>query len=518
MTFRMKLFLYFFSISILIMITGMLFYFQSKNLIEPLTPESIPRSVEHLANVINKNALKNRLLFQQLQVEYDLENYVFTNEVLALQSYYKNNALLSQLLEQAKLVNLTQWPILELKFNAVQQLWLEILQLMQTNQIIAAKQLINNNHYKQLMEDYKNEVAIYFYSSADETNEAAVVAVKLSVKNSYQILQQSLNSTLIIFFDAIFVSIILVILSVRSVMRPLNVLRNNIEKMNIKRLEISIAPEIIKLKDEIGELARSFSKLFNKLRTTTVLRDELLIEIQRHKDTEKKLADTAARLHESNLELNQFSYAASHDLRSPLRAIETLVKWIEEDCSSLLPETSRKNLELIKKRAQRLNALITGMLEYSRIGQRGEEENVDLGTLLTEIIDTLSPPTHITVTLDTALPIIKANKTKISQVFLNLISNAIKYNDKLKGRINIGVQTVENYYQFYVKDNGCGIEPQYYETVFEIFKMLHSRDDIEGSGIGLAIVKKIVEKQGGKIWVQSTPGKETTFFFTWAKE
>ena len=516
MSLRTKLFLYFLSISLLIIIVGMIFYFQLKNLVEPLTPQSIPRSVEQLANTIDRNETVNKLMYQQLLVEKNLEYYIATGQRLPLQEYYMNNSIVFQLLSKVSDIDPKQYDALQKKWDVISLFRDDLIKQMEGGQAQLVKQQVSNDHYQAAVYDFKKALTSYFKGPETNTNESAVITVKLAAKNSHAILEESLNITLIVFFDAVLASLILVFVSTRSIVRPINTLRNNIEKIGVDQFALSISSELLTLKGEVGDLARSFSELFIKLSAATVLRDELLKEIQRQKETERQLEETAARLNESNLDLDQFAYAASHDLRSPLRAIESLIRWIEEDCYQLLPEDSRKNFDMIKRRLHRLDALIAGMLEYSRAGNiTHEHEHIDLNKLVSEIIDNLAPPAHIKVSIDTELPILKADKAKITQVFLNLISNAIKYNDKLQGFINIGFVLMDNSNQFYVKDNGCGIETEFHEKVFDIFQTLQSRDTIESSGIGLAIVKKIIDKSGGKIWLSSKLHEGTTFYFTW---
>lgn len=516
MKLRNKLLLYFFNISILILIVGMIFYFQLKNLVEPLTPQSIPLSVQQLENVIDRNDIMHRLMYQQLLVEHNLENYVFTNNNISLQAYYMNNSIITQLLDRARNINPPQLPLLENVYHSIGVQRAKIINLMQTNQAVLAKQQIIDAGYIKAIEDFKIELSHYFDQPNATSNETAVVTVKLATKNAHNILQKSLNSTLIIFFDAMLISLILVFFSSKSIVQPINLLRNNIEQMGKDKIVIKINPILLRLNSEVGDLARSFSELLNKLSAATVLRDELLMEIKRHKETELQLEETAARLKQSNLDLDQFAYAASHDLRSPLQAIQNLAQWVVEDCYQLLPEESKKNLDLIIKRVHRLDALVTKMLEYSRVSHITQDlERIDLNILVSDIVEDLSPPPHIKIVIDTSLPVLLTEKAKITQVFLNLISNAIKYNDKQKGFINIGHKVITHYHQFYVSDNGCGIDLQYHQKIFEIFQTLQSRDTIEGSGIGLAIVKKIIEKVGGKIWLTSIIRQGTTFYFNW---
>ena len=223
-----------------------------------------------------------------------------------------------------------------------------------------------------------------------------------------------------------------------------------------------------------------------------------------------------SNLEKINRELDQFAYIVSHDLKAPLRAMSSLVSWIEEDSGEFLTKDSKENLQTIVGRIHRMENLIQGILAYSKAGKgKTEKSLVNVKALLNEILDSVSVPHHITIKNKVELADLVTEKIKLSQVFANLISNAIKYNDKSTGEIEIGCYEYDNWCQFYVQDNGPGIEKEYHEKVFMIFQTLTSRDEIESTGIGLAIVKKIVEEQNGKIWVESDGKKGSRFVFTW---
>ena len=145
---------------------------------------------------------------------------------------------------------------------------------------------------------------------------------------------------------------------------------------------------------------------------------------------------------------------------------------------------------------------------------RDEKENLDPNILIREIVADFSPPSHISIMFDNPLPVVHYEKTRFRQVFSNLIENAIKYMDKPQGEIHIGCVQDGNYWKFFVKDNGPGIDEKYHDRVFQIFQTLHARDEVESTGVGLTIVKKIIETYGGKIWIVSELGKGSTFYFT----
>jgi len=232
--------------------------------------------------------------------------------------------------------------------------------------------------------------------------------------------------------------------------------------------------------------------------------------------TESKLLEE--QLIKSNRELEQFAYITSHDLKAPLRAIERLSSWIEEDNIDKLDEKSKENLALLRQRTSRMANLIDGILQYSRAGRVDLDIHlVDTKEVIQEVIDSINPGKKFTIVYDDPMPVLTAAKIPMMQVFANLISNSIKHHHRQRGTISIHAEDIGNFYKFLVADDGPGIEPVYFEKIFVIFQTLKSRDELEATGIGLSIVKKIVEWQGGEVNVESTLGKGTTFSFTWPK-
>lgn len=230
------------------------------------------------------------------------------------------------------------------------------------------------------------------------------------------------------------------------------------------------------------------------------------------------LAQTTTLLKERNQELDQFAYVVSHDLKAPLRAIANLSEWLEEDLGAQLPAENRHQLQLMRKRVYRMEALINGLLTYSRVGrQEFEIETVDVNELLAEILDSLSPPPTFTIDIAPGMPTLAAKRLLLSQVFSNLISNAVKHHDRPDGHIQITQHDRGAFYEFSVSDDGPGIDPQHHDKVFTIFQTLKSRDEQENTGVGLSIVKKIIETEGGTIHIESEVGRGTTFRFTWLK-
>ncbi|WP_242717991.1 PAS domain S-box protein [Microcoleus vaginatus] len=235
--------------------------------------------------------------------------------------------------------------------------------------------------------------------------------------------------------------------------------------------------------------------------------------------TAQNLAQTTNVLRKRNQELDQFAYVVSHDLKAPLRAIANLSSWIEEDLSEAMTEDTLHQMNLLRGRVHRMEGLIEGLLQYSRVGRiQVPSEMVKVEKLLAEIIDSLAPPSGFQVKVEPGMPNFVTERLLLQQVFSNLISNAIKHNRAESGHVTISVKDLDDFYEFSVEDDGPGIAPQYHDKVFVIFQTLEARDKVENTGIGLSLVKKIVEGQGGSISLESAEGEGATFRFTWPKQ
>lgn len=234
----------------------------------------------------------------------------------------------------------------------------------------------------------------------------------------------------------------------------------------------------------------------------------LLTDITDHKTLEKRLAQQARDLSRSNEELEQFAYVASHDLKAPLRGIDNLVTWIEEDLEGSLTGDTQTNMNLVKSRVRRLESLLDDLLAYSRAGRvDAAPERVDTRALVQELAELLTPPEGFVITGDASLPTIRTSRSPLAQVFQNLMSNAIKHHDHPgDGHIWIEATDSPSSVEFVVSDDGPGISPQYRERVFGMFQTLKPRDEVEGSGMGLAIVRKLAESQGGRAWLTDRIG------------
>jgi PAS domain S-box-containing protein len=244
----------------------------------------------------------------------------------------------------------------------------------------------------------------------------------------------------------------------------------------------------------------------------------LVVDISERKRVEAERERLITALERSNRELDQFAYVASHDLKAPLRGIANLSQWIEDDLKEAMTPEVAEQMRLLRGRVHRMEALINGILDYSRAGRvRGRAEPVDTGRLVTECIELLAPPAGAAIEVAPGMPAVLSERVPLQQAFLNLLSNALKHARRSDVRVQVGVRAAGDFWEFSVSDNGPGIPPEYHERIWGLFQTLQARDQVEGTGIGLSVVKKSVEARGGRAWVESVPGQGATFRFTWPK-
>ncbi len=241
-------------------------------------------------------------------------------------------------------------------------------------------------------------------------------------------------------------------------------------------------------------------------------------ELQRHqRQLEEMVTERTAELTRSNKELELFAYITSHDLQEPLRMVTSYLQLIEKRYANKLDEDGNEFITFAVEGAKRMQTLINDLLKYSRVGTRKKEfTQVNCMKVLSDTLNNLEiaiEESKANITHD-SLPIVKGDETQLRQLFQNLIGNAIKFRGEKPPQIHVGVKELEEKWQFSIHDNGIGIEEKYFERIFQVFQRLHGRKEFSGNGIGLAVCKKIVEKHGGEIDLQSTPGEGTTFIFT----
>lgn len=273
-------------------------------------------------------------------------------------------------------------------------------------------------------------------------------------------------------------------------------------------------------RDEIGDLARAFNQMNANLATVMASKEELNREVAERRRAENELRNTLADLERSNRELEQFAYVASHDLQEPLRMVSSYTQLLADRYENHLDEKAKKFINYAVDGAIRMQQLIHDLLLFSRVTTRGAVfESADSHAALGMAIANLGEAIRESGALVTSddLPQVIADQTQLVQVFQNLISNAMKFRGREQPRIHVTAKEEDRHWLFSVKDNGIGIDSRYKDKVFVIFQRLHTREEYPGTGIGLALCQRIIERHGGKIWFDSRPGQGSTFYFTFPK-
>ncbi|MBD2354568.1 GHKL domain-containing protein [Tolypothrix sp. FACHB-123] len=279
---------------------------------------------------------------------------------------------------------------------------------------------------------------------------------------------------------------------------------------NIERQRVEL--ELRQYKEGLEKLVEQRTAELAK--TNERLQQEI---IQRQKSQER-MAELLQEVNSANQELNDFAYIVSHDLKAPLRGISSLSEWLLLDYNDSFDEPGKELVRLLINRVQKMYSLIDGILQYSRLGNLKEEvQQVDLNNVVTDVIELLALPENMEIEIKNRLPLVNIEVTRIRQVFQNLLSNAIKFIDKPQGHIIIDCTENNSSWQFKISDNGIGIEEKHFNKIFQIFQKLANDEESDSTGIGLSLVKKIVEMYGGQVWVESEVGKGSTFFFTLKK-
>ncbi len=251
------------------------------------------------------------------------------------------------------------------------------------------------------------------------------------------------------------------------------------------------------------------NEALNDFNTSDYIKQQTIEIIKINKQREELLKN----LEKQNQSLNEYAHIVSHDLKSPLRSIHSLITWIKEDNEKSFNEKTNNYFSLIQKKVEKMNHLIQGILTYSKIDKVDIVlEDVDLNDQVNNIINMIFIPSHIEIIIKNKLPVIRNDGFRMQQLFQNLISNAINFNDKPSGTVEISYVEEEDHFVFSIKDNGVGISKKNQTKIFQIFESIN--DDDKSSGIGLSIVKRILDNSNEKIWLDSQENIGTTFFFT----
>jgi light-regulated signal transduction histidine kinase (bacteriophytochrome) len=306
----------------------------------------------------------------------------------------------------------------------------------------------------------------------------------------------------------------------------LNILEDSSEERSrqgtIHRALINILEDFGAEKDRLEETQRAILNILedfeDEKRKVEAVNAELRREVADRTAAERALRDKSEALARSNAELEQFAYVASHDLQEPLRMVSSYVQLFEKRYAGQVDAKAQRYIEYAVEGAKRMQALIGGLLEFSRVGRIDEPVGpVDMGAALDQALLDLRSAIEESRAVVTRgpLPTVTGNAARIAQVLQNLIGNAVKYRrPDVSPAINVSATAAEREWVFAVEDNGIGIDQQYLERIFIIFQRLHTRTEYPGTGIGLSICKKVVEHHGGRMWAVSKPGEGTTFYFT----
>ena len=420
-----------------------------------------------------------------IEMQSGLRGYLLTNDSSFLDSYSEGLQSVPVLLkEQKKRIgeNLVQLSLLD-SIISLHNSW-----LIRTADLINAQKQ-NPEYYQKVYDNNQKHIGKNINDAITEKFKRFDKIEYKTRKHHSTMLLHSLSNTRT--YSLIFLSLT-IFAGLCSTIYIVFIITNRINSMvrlaeNISKGKFTIVRD--NRHDELSALSASLNIMSGKL--------------------EKNIHD----LESKNEELNKFAYVVSHDLKAPIRGIHNVITWIGEDLSDELSPQLKRYLQIIPQRTQRMEALINGLLDYARINRKTPTELVDTNLLVHEITQSIVPR-NFTIKIEN-LPEMFTERLKLEQVFANLISNAVKYSKPEKGFIKITGKKIKDYYEFSVKDNGIGIAVEYHQKIFEIFQTLREKNEIESTGVGLAIVKKIIDEHRETINVKSELGIGTEFIFTW---
>lgn len=354
-----------------------------------------------------------------------------------------------------------------------------------------------------------NQLLLKAYALTDRINQLQELARRAVTEAHLR------NLALLVMFVVLVVMVIVVnsVLTNRILMRRIEALRRETEIIGGGDLAHRVE---IKGDDELWDLARASNEMLGRLQISHTSIENLQEEIAARQRVEAKLEQNARELTRSNAELEQYAYVASHDLQEPLRMITSYIQLLERRHQEHLGAEDRLFMQYVVDGALRMQRLINDLLAYSRVARTAVFKPTSVKAVIEETIDNLRimiDETGASITYDD-LPVIVADGIKLGQLFQNLLSNAMKFHGDSVPQIHIGTTLKDKGLCFFVRDNGMGIDMHHAERVFAMFQRLQKREDYIGTGIGLAMAKKIVELHNGRIWFESRPGEGTTFYFT----
>ncbi|MCG2711808.1 MAG: ATP-binding protein [Candidatus Omnitrophica bacterium] len=392
-----------------------------------------------------------------------------------------------------------------------------------------------NRHYSIVMpilsEGKDDDTSLYIFGAEEQgeddsenlgrkKQQIGTVLIGITLANVRQIAVGIRNRVILLTLSIIVISVIITVFIAGHIVKPIDALVKMAE--NVARGDLSQKVDILS-KDEIGSLAKAFNKMAADLKKS---RDELH---EYNKTLEFKIEERTTEIQKANneleginKELDDFTYIVSHDLKEPLRSVFAFSKFVMEDYKDRLDGQGIEYLNRINAGAMRMQKLIEDLLEISRIGRKKNPVvKANAKDIIKEAelrLEYAIKEKNVQIIIENELPEIFCERLRMTEVFANLFSNAIKFNNKEQPQIKVGCREKGNFYEFHVKDNGPGIEEKYFDKIFQIFQRLGRREDTEGTGAGLAIVRKIIEMHNGKIWIESKVGEGTAFYFIMPKE
>ena len=378
---------------------------------------------------------------------------------------------------------------------------------------------------------FKNKLLTVFEPITVEGRDVGIVCLRSTLSDLYQTLKRDI-AVVVGALSVISLLIFLVSAELQKIISVPILDLAEVARVISEKKEYSIRVNK-NSKDELGLLIKAFNEMLAQIQQ----RDLALVnaneqlekkveertadikeEVSVRRKAENELANAVKKLTISNRELREFTRIAAHDLQTPLRSIGILSDWISEDYARRFGDKGHINSKLLVSRAKRMSRLLNAIIQYSEISLVDrKQECIDLNDIFTDVISNIEIPESIEIMIENKLPVVMGVPKFVQQVFSNLISNAVRYMDNPEGYVKIGCVEDGDFWKFSVADNGSGIEEKYFSKIFEIFQMLSLRDETENIGIGLSIVKKVVELYDGRVWVESEVGKGSTFFFTLPK-
>lgn len=431
-----------------------------------------------------------------IDIETGQRGYLITQDPAYLQPYQASTAQIDERLHKlnqlvkdpvGKAYLEQMLPIIEARMSVAS----ESIALTQSNQLNAAIAIVKSGKGKLLMDKFRHL-------------RANMLERELSMLNAHkQQYETDLFYVLVTLVVggllAIFVMLISAITISKTLKKPIMNLLDGIRAMSEGRSDYQVT---VTEQDEIGRISVAFNEMADHLIVSRKVKEDIMADLQR-----------------SNADLDKFAYVASHDLKAPLRGIRSLAQWIEEDVRDSASAETLENLSLLHNRVDRLDGLLESLLAYSRIGYKtAHPETIDLAILISDIADYLAPGAGFSVQYQGEIAKVHTSKSPLELVLRNLINNAIKHHDQPHGQVIITAHDIGRHIEYRVQDDGPGIPEAFHARIFEMFQTLKPRDQVEGSGMGLAIVKKTVELFGGEIHIMAnTASQGSTFVFTWKK-